>query len=181
MQRMTRHLTGSPNVLHLRLPVDIGLYSSHGVVRHRTNGDGVLDGVNAKKLYAHFANQGQTLVDPFGSQVSQIKLNVVKPVRTGEAPSFEYLRHLRTGNNVARRKLHHLGCVFLHKALAQLVAQVTAFAAAAFRHQDPRRYEPSGMELKKFRVLKGQAGTVSDGLPIARDRLRVGGKPVEVS
>ena len=128
------------------------------------------DRVDAQKLHAHFANQRQALVDPLGAQVSQIEMDVIEALRSRESAALQDLRHLRTGNDIARRQLHHLGRVLLHEALAPVVAQVSAFPAAAFRHEDARWHQPRGVELQELRVLQGQTRAVRDGLSIARSR-----------
>jgi hypothetical protein len=124
--------------------------------------------------------RGQALVDPLGAQVSQIELDVIEALRPRESAALQDLRHLRTGNDIARRQLHHLGRILLHEALAPVVAQVSAFPAAAFRHEDARWHQPGGVELQELRVLQGQTRAVRDGLSIARHGLRVGGESIQV-
>ena len=141
----------------------------------------VVMGSIPEKLHAHFADQRQALVDAFGAQVGQIEVDVIEAVGSREAASLEDFRHLRAGNDVARRKLHHFGRVLLHEALALVVAQVTAFAAAAFGHQYSRGHEPGGMKLEELRVLQCQPGAVGNGLAVAGYGLRIGRETVKVS
>ena len=122
----------------------------------------------------------QALVDPLGAEVRQIELNVVEPVGSREAPAFQDFRHFRAGDDVARRKLHHLGRVLLHEALALVVAQVAALAAAALGHEDARGHQTRRVELEELRILQSQARAVGDGLSVARDGLRVSGETIEV-
>ena len=157
MHGMACHLTGGPDILDLRSAVNVGLDAAHGVVSYRPDGDHLGDGIDAQKLHADFADQRQALVDPLRAQVGQIEMDIVEAIGRRKTPAFDDFRHLRTGYDIAGRQLHHLGCVLLHEALALVVAQIAAFAAAAFGHQDAGWHQSRGVELQKLRIFQSHA------------------------
>ncbi len=85
---MACHLAGGPDILDLRSAVDVGFDAAHGVVSYRPDGDQLGDGIDAQKLHADFADQGQALVDPLRAQVGQIEMDIVEAIGSRENPAL---------------------------------------------------------------------------------------------
>ena len=97
--------------------------------------------------------------------------NIEERAAVRSAAPFFHFRVNRARHHVARGKLHALGIVLLHEALAILVAQDSAFAAHRFGDQNSlhsRRPDHSGgMELHEFHVEQFGAGFVGERHAVA--------------
>src|SRR6516162_3241982 len=112
--------------------------------------------------------------------MGQIEMYIVESIGSGKAASLENLCHLRSGNDVARCELHHFGRVLLHETLPFVVAEVSAFTAAALGHQNSGGHYTGGMKLQELRIFQGESCAKGNGLTVAGDGLRVSGKSIQV-
>ena len=91
------------------------------------------------------------------------------------------LGRLRARDDVARGELHRVRRVVLHEALAVLVDQEPALAAAALGDEDPGREQRRRVELHELHVLQREPGAEGHRHPVAGARVRVRGRPVEAT
>ncbi len=158
--------------------VDVRVDAAHGVVLHRLDRDGLLDGVDAFEVDGDVADARQALQDLLGAQVPQVEVHVVL---AADAAALVDLGGDGPRGDVARRQLHRLGRVPGHEALALAVDQVAAFTAAGLGHEDVGGEQPRGVELDELHVLHRHAGVVGDGRAAAGADDGVGGVGVDAA
>ena len=129
-------------------------HAAHGVVLSRTDGHPFLRRVNAEEVVADFVDFAQLVLD-----VMFAKQRDVEPDVFAEAA----LHTLALGNAFFHAAGDHVaGSEFLlfrfnvrHEAVTVNVAQKTAVAAAAFRHENAGREDAGRVELNGFHVAEG--------------------------
>ncbi len=159
-------------------PVDVGVDAAHRVVLHGTDRDGLLDGIDALEVDGDVADAGQALQDLLGAEVPQVEVHVVL---AADAAALVDLGGDGAGGDVARRQLHGLGRVLGHEALALVVDEVAALAAAGLAHEDVRGEQARGVELDELHVLHGDAGVIGDRRAAAGADDGVGGVAVDAA
>src|SRR5215203_5448390 len=74
-----------------RRSIDVGVYAAHHVVHHRTDGDQVLDGVDALVLQTQLTHHGKLDIDQLRAQVAQVEMNDRPVRRLDRAPLLDFL------------------------------------------------------------------------------------------
>ena len=81
--------------------------------------------------------------------------------RIAESASFIDLGLDGSGNDIARGQFHLARRVFLHETFFIFIDQMSAFAAAAFGHENILTDDRGWVELNEFHVFQGRSGPVS--------------------
>ena len=130
--------------------------AAHGVVVGRADGHGVGDHVDTLELECEVADLGQALHDLVGAQVAHVEHHVALHALAKAAALLD-LSLDGACDEVARAELHLLGCVALHEALALVVDEVAALAAAGLGQERAAARKSRGVELDHLGVLDGHA------------------------
>ncbi len=181
VERDARGLARGPDAGHTCPAVDVRLDAAHRVVRDRADRDGLLDRVEPQELDRHLPDQGQAGVDAVGPEVGEVELEVLPTVGRLEAAPGEDLLGLGARHHVAGRQLHQPGGVVRHEALAPVVLQVAALAAARLGHEDAVRHQAGRVELQELHVLERQSGPVGHRHAVTGHGLGIGGEPVQAA
>ncbi len=155
-----RDLARRVQALERRLAPDVGVDAAHVVVRSGPDGDRLVDRVDAGKRHRELARPVETLHDPLGAEVAQVEEHVA----VDPAPLVD-LGLLGARDDVARRELHGVRRVANEEALAVLVQEVGALAAAALGDEHPGRRERRRVELHHLHVLQRDARTKAMAMP----------------
>ena len=158
----TGRLARSVEAGHVREAVDIGLDAAHLVVHSGTYGDRLVGHVGVGEVDAKLADLAQLLVDEGLTKVTDVEEDA--PV---DSPALVDLRLLGSRDDVTGRKLHHIGGVPLHEALALGVEEVSALASRGLRQERAVRLEGSGMVLHHLHVHEGRSHLVGQGHAVA--------------
>ena len=158
-------LAGGVEALERGRSPDVGVDAAHVVVGARSDGDRLVDRVDAREHHRELARPGQPLEDLLGAEVPQVEQHVALDPAT-----LVDLGLLGAGDDVARGQLHRVRRVALEEALALGVEEVRAFAAAALGDQHARRRERRRVELHHLHVLQRHAGAQGHRHRVARAR-----------
>ena len=148
-----RDLAGGVETLERGLPPDVRVDAAHVVVGARPDGDRLVDRVDAGERHRELARPVQALEDLLRAEVAQVEQDVAV-----EPAALVDLGLLGAGDDVARGELHRVRRVADEEALAVLVQEVRALAAAALGDEHARRRERRRVELHHLHVLQRDAG-----------------------
>jgi hypothetical protein len=132
-------------------------------VRAGPHRDRVVDRVDAQERHGELARPRQPLDDSLGAEMAEVEQDVPVDVTAGVD-----LHLLGARDDVARGELHRVRRVPLEEALAVLVEEIGALAAAALGDQHARRRQRRRVELHHLHVLERQANAQRHGHPVAR-------------
>ena len=174
MNRDARDLAGGVEPLERGQPPLVRLDAAHVVVGAGPHRDRREDRVDAGVRHRELARAGELVEDLLGPEVPQVEHH-----RAVDTAAGLDLGRLRARDDVARGQLERVRRVALHEALAVLVDQVAALAAAALGDEDPRRVHRRRVELHELHVLERQAGAKRHRHPVAGAGVGVRRRAVE--
>lgn len=147
-------LTGGVEAGDSGAPVEIGFDPTHEVVRRGQNGYEIAREIE-RMLREEGADAGETLVE-----IDVADMPHIEECGLDCAVFAERLAGDGAGNNVAWSEFEEW-MIALHEALSACVAQVGAFTAEGFAHEEARRSferERGGMELIELHVSEVGTG-----------------------
>ena len=156
----------------LGLAVHVGLDAAHDVVVTGLDVDRLARDVDAGEVAPDVDDLAQRLVDALARDDRDVERD--RAVR--EAAALVDLGLLGARDDVARGKLHLVGRVLLHEALAERVVEVRALAARALGDQEAVAGERRGVVLDHLHVHQRSADPVGHRDPVAGADERVRGR-----
>ena len=165
-------LAGGVEARDLGRAVDVGLDAAHRVVVAGLDVDRLAGDVDAGEVAADEHDLAQRLVDALLRDDGDVE----RDGAVGEAAALVDLGLLGARDDVARRKLHLVGRVALHEALALGVQQVRALAAGALGDQEALAGQAGRVVLDHLHVHQRRADAVGHRDPVAGADQGVGGR-----
>ncbi len=151
-----------------------GRNAAHHVVAGRDNRDRFFHRIDVSERTGKFQNARQTGFQHFFTQMVEFQFGVRTP-RAVATATFTDFDHDRTRHHVTARQVFRVRRITLHKAFAVFIQQITAFATATFRHQNPRARDAGRVELPHFHILYRYACTQRHTDTVAGVDVGVGG------
>src|SRR3989304_5706741 len=134
MDTYTATLTCCIKPFNRRLAILVCVNTSHCIMHSRSDLNRFMHRVHPGKVYAKLAHHREFFLYLGLAKVSQIQMDVrtVRPVKPAACPDFLYDG---TGDNITWGKLHFRRCILLHKPLAFIIKEITAFTACGLCNQ----------------------------------------------
>src|SRR5581483_4149565 len=127
-------LTGCPETCQLRRAVNVCVDAPHHVMADGPYLDRLVDDIDAGELDPNFPDACQHFFNALGPKVRQVQLQAVSPCLVLEPFPLLDLPYHRAGDDIPWRELEFAWCIFLHKSLALVVDEVSAFAPCPFSY-----------------------------------------------
>jgi hypothetical protein len=150
-----RFATGEQAVQPGRFAAMVGTHAAHRVMLRRAHRNRVFHRVDAEEVTADVLHFAQVLVDVRRAQVADVEPEMFAIGGLHTLAGAHVFGHAAR-YHVARGEFLLLRLVIRHEAVAVLVEQQTAVAAAAFGDQNAGRHDGGRVELHRFHVA--QAG-----------------------
>lgn len=162
----------------------VGFNPAHGVVCGWTHRNRLFYRIDANVGFREFTDKRQTFKQLFLTQMAQIEIDHIASRRRDRVALAPFVPE-STGDFIARTQLHififrfaqrcfRTHAVILQVAVAVLVDQNTAFAAAAFRHQNTGARQAGGVVLHELHIAQRYAVAERHTHPVAGDDTAVG-------